>query len=168
MTSRTDPLRRVRVEYITEESVYGTVLVSAVIVASGSHGTTSMQLFVSVLVAVIVFWAAHVYAGTIAGHGIDPAAPTSLSESFRHALRRSIGFLTSAVPPSLVLLLGALQAIDDTVAIWTALWLGVAILFVLGFTVFALRGDSWLVRILGAFGTAAFGIAMILLKAVIH
>jgi hypothetical protein len=39
---------------------------------------------------------------------------------------------------------------------------------VLGFTVFALRGDSWPTRILGALGTAAFGIAMILLKAFIH
>jgi hypothetical protein len=67
-----------------------------------------------------------------------------------------------------VLLLGALEAIDDTIAIWTALWLGVVILFVLGFAVFALRGDSWPVRILGALGTAAFGVAMILLKALIH
>jgi hypothetical protein len=168
MTTRVDPLRRARVDYITEESVYGTVLVSAVIVASGPYGPTSMQLFLNVLVAVIVFWAAHVYAGTIAGHGIESAPRTSLSESFRRSLRRSVGFLTSAVPPSVVLLLGALEAIDDTVAIWTALWLGVAILFVLGFTVFALRGDSWPVRILGALATAAFGVAMILLKALIH
>jgi hypothetical protein len=67
-----------------------------------------------------------------------------------------------------VLLLGALQAVDDTVAIWTALWLGVIILGVLGFIVFSLRGDSWPVRILGALGTAVFGVAMIFLKALIH
>lgn len=160
--------RRARVDFITEESVYGTVLVSGVIVASGPYGPSPMQLFLNVVGAVVVFWAAHVYAGTIAGHGVGPANRSGLAESFRRSLKRSVGFLTSAVPPSLVLLLGALKAIDDSVAIWTALWLGVVILFVLGFVVFAMRGDSWPVRILGAVGTAAFGAAMILLKALIH
>ena len=58
--------------------------------------------------------------------------------------------------------------VDDTIALWVALWLGVAILAVLGFIVFALRGDSWPIRILGAISTALFGVAMIILKAVIH
>jgi hypothetical protein len=161
-------LRRARVEYITEESVYGTVLVSGMIVAAGAYGSSSLQVFWTVLVTVVVFWAAHVYAGTIAGHGIGRDDHGSLAESFRHSLRRSVGFLTSAIPPSIVLLLGGLRIIDDTVALWVALWLGVAILAALGFIVFALRGDSWPVRILGAITTALFGIAMIVLKAVIH
>jgi hypothetical protein len=163
-------LRRARLDYITEESVYGTVLVSGMIVVAGSYGATSMQVFLSVFGTVVVFWAAHVYAGTIAGHGIseDVGDDTSLLTAFRRALRRSVGFLTSALPPSVVLLLGALDAVDDKVAIWVALWLGVVILAVLGFIVFSLRGDSWPVRILGALGTAVFGIAMILLKALIH
>jgi hypothetical protein len=161
-------LRRARVDYITEESVYGTVLVSGMIVAAGSYGSSAIQVFLTVIVTVIVFWAAHVYAGTIAGHGVDPRESTSLGVSFRRSLRRSVGFLTSALPPSIVLLLGALQVVDDTVALWVALWLGVAILAALGFVVFALRGDSWPVRIFGALTTALFGVAMIVLKAVIH
>lgn len=168
MTTAPDALRRARVEFITEESVYGTVLVNGMIVAAGSHGASSWTVFVTVVVTVIVFWAAHVYAGTIAGHGIDMPRGTSLSVSFHRSLRRSVGFLTSAVPPSIVLLLGALRVVDDTVALWVALWLGVVILGVLGFTVFALRGDSWPVRIIGTITTALFGFAMIILKAVIH
>ncbi|MFP3466771.1 hypothetical protein [Leifsonia sp. SIMBA_070] len=161
-------LRRVRVDYITEESVYGTVLVSGMIVATGGHGSSSIQVFVTVISTVAVFWAAHVYAGTIAGHGLDEGGRSGLASSFRAALRRSLGFLTSALPQSAVLLLGALHTIDDTAALWAALWLGVAILAVLGFTVFALRGDSWPIRIIGAVTTALFGVAMIVLKAVIH
>ena len=164
----TDALRRARVDFITEESVYGTVLVNGMIVATGSHGASSMSVFVTVLTTVVVFWAAHVYAGTIAGHGVDMGERASLAASFRRSLRRSVGFLTSAVPPSVVLLLGALRVVDDTIALWVALWLGVAILAVLGFIVFALRGDSWPIRILGAISPALFGVAMIILKAVIH
>ncbi|WP_345761750.1 hypothetical protein [Diaminobutyricibacter sp. McL0608] len=165
-----EALQRARLDYITEESVYGTVLVSGMIVVAGSYGATSWQVFLSVFGTVVVFWAAHVYAGTIAGHGVseEVEGDSSLLTAFRRALRRSVGFLTSALPPSIVLLLGATQAIDDAVAIWTALWLGVIILGVLGFIVFSLRGDSWLVRILGALGTAVFGVAMIILKALIH
>ena len=148
--------------------MYGTVLVSGMIVVAGSYGATSWQVFLSVFGTVIVFWAAHVYAGTIAGHGAFEGDDSSLWTAFRRALRRSVGFLTSALPPSVVLLFGATKAIDDKTAIWVALWLGVVILAVLGFIVFTLRGDSWPMRILGSLGTAVFGVAMILLKALIH
>ena len=163
-----EALRRARLDYITEESVYGTVLVSGMIVVAGSYGATSWEVFLSVFGTVVVFWAAHVYAGTIAGHGAFEGDDSSLGTAFRRALRRSVGFLTSALPPSVVLLLGATQTVDDKVAIWVALWLGVVILAVLGFVVFSLRGDSWPIRILGALGTAVFGVAMIILKALIH
>jgi hypothetical protein len=138
------------------------------IVASGSHGGSAILVFWAVIGTVIVFWAAHVYANTIAGRGVLSTERPSIGTSFGRSLRRSNGFLTSAVLPCFVLLLGALNAINDTVAIWTALWLGVAILAVLGFVVFGLRGDSWPMRILGSLGTAAFGFAMIILKALVH
>ena len=44
----------------------------------------------------------------------------------------------------------------------------VLLLGVIGYSAFAIRRSSWPVRILGCLGTAAFGVAMILLKAVIH
>jgi hypothetical protein len=164
----TGVFRRASNRYITGASVDGTVLVSGIIVAAGSHGASSIQVLSAVIGTVIVFWAAHVYAHTIAAHGSVPGEHPKLSTSFRSSLRNSNGFLTSAVLPSVVLLIGALHAIDDTVAIWIALWVGVAILAILGFVVFWLRGDSWRFRILGSLGTAAFGVAMILLKAIIH
>lgn len=67
-----------------------------------------------------------------------------------------------------MLLLGALRVVPDGIANWVALWLGVVILGFLGYSALASRGRSWPIRILGCLGTAAFGVTMILLKALIH
>lgn len=157
-----------RGSFVTEESVYGTILVSGMIVVAGEYKATSWQTFVIVIGTVLVFWVAHVYAGTVAGHGVIEGDETTLGTALRRAIRRSAGFLTSALIPSVVLLIGALRVIPDNIAIWVALWLGVVILGVLGYSAFALRGSSWPVRILGCLSTAALGVAIILLKALIH
>lgn len=161
-------LPRMRTTFVTEESVYGVVLVSGMIVVSGGYGSTSLQTFFSVIGMVMVFWAVHIYAGTVAGHGVVEGDQTTLAVAFHRSVRRSLGFLLSALPPSFILLLGALRVVDDSWAKWTALWLGVVILAVLGFSAFTVRRSPWPVRIAGALGTASFGLAMIALKAIIH
>jgi RsiW-degrading membrane proteinase PrsW (M82 family) len=160
--------RIVRATFVTEESVYGVLLVSGMIVASGGHGESSWRVFWSVAITVVVFWAAHVYAGTVAHHGLDHDRVVGLKESLGIALLRSRGLLLSATIPLLILLLGATRAIPDNVAIWAALWAGVVVLAVLGFIAFHRRGAPWPVQVLGALVTAGFGIALIVLKAVIH
>ncbi|MEV1131485.1 hypothetical protein [Agromyces sp. NPDC049794] len=158
----------VRTTFITEESVYGVILVAGMIVVSGGHGDTAWRVFWTVLITVLVFWAAHVYAGTVARHGLDHDRVVGLGEAFRMSLRRSLGLLASSAIPLVILLLGATRAIPDAYAIWAALWAGVAVLAVLGWIAFARRGASWPVRLAGSLGTAGFGIAMIVLKAVVH
>lgn len=162
----TNPL--VRATFVTEESVYGVILVSGMIVVSGGHGASSWSVFWTVVATVIVFWAAHLYAGTVAHHGLDHERVVGLREAFRGAFRRSLGLLASALIPSFILLLGATKAIPDALALWTALWAGVAVLAVLGYIAFQRRGAAWPMRIVGALATAGFGVAMIVLKAVIH
>ncbi|WEO78790.1 hypothetical protein BJQ94_07105 [Cryobacterium sp. SO2] len=167
--SRPAPVsRRFLGGFVTEASVYGTILVSGMIVVAGGYGATSWQTFLGVIGTVIVFWAAHVYAGALVEYGVKKAEDPSMGTALRLSLRHSLGFLTSAVPPSIVLLLGALRVVPDDVAVWTALWLGVLILGALGYSAFALRGSPWPVRILGSVGTAGLGIAMILLKVGVH
>ncbi|MET0716716.1 MAG: hypothetical protein ABWY57_17610 [Mycetocola sp.] len=157
-----------KLEFITEESVYGTVLVCGMIVVSRGYGASSWDTLELVLGTVVVFWIAHLYAGTVADYHTAEGEEASLRAAFRRALRRSIGFLTAAIVPSIALLLGALEAIPDDVAVWVALWLGVAMLAVIGYHVAAAHGNSWPVRILSSLATAAMGIAMILLKVLIH
>ena len=157
-----------RTTFATEESVYGVILVSGMIVVAGGHGESSWSVFWTVLITVIVFWAAHVYAGTVARHGLDHEQMIGLREAFRISFKRSLGLLASALIPSSILLLGATRAIPDAYAIWVALWGGVVVLAVLGWIAFSRRGSSIPIRIAGSLGTAAFGIAMIVLKAFIH
>src|SRR5687768_453072 len=162
------PNTLVRAAFVTEESVYGVLLVSGMIVVAGSHGESSWSVFWTVIVTVIVFWAAHLYAGTVAHHGLDHDRVVGLREAFRGAFRRSLGLLASALIPSFILLLGATKAVPDLLAMWAALWAGVFVLAVLGFIAFRRRGASLLMQIVGALVTAAFGVAMIVMKAFIH
>lgn len=148
--------------------MYGVILVAGMIVVAGGYSRNAWTVFTTVVFTVVVFWAAHVYAGTVAHHGLEEGRVTGLREAFQASLRRSLGLLTSALIPSAILLLGATRVIPDNATIWVALWVCVAVLFVLGFVGFTRRGASWPWRIVGALGTAAFGFAMILLKALVH
>ena len=161
--------RFMRTTFATEESVYGVILVSGMIVVAGGHGESSWTVFWTVLITVIVFWAAHVYAGTVARHGLDHDRMIGLREAFRISFRRSLGLLASALIPSFILLLGATRAIPDAVRDlgWRSGWACV-VLAVLGWIAFSRRGSPWPVRLAGALGTASFGIAMIVMKAFIH
>ncbi|HWI31225.1 MAG TPA: hypothetical protein VNT50_07025 [Microbacterium sp.] len=160
--------RMIRASFATEQSVYGVILVSGMIVVSGSYRSTSWQVFWSVLITVGVFWLAHVYAGTVAHHGLDHGRILGIRESFREAVAQSWGLLASALIPSLILLLGATQVVPDYVAIWAALWSGVLVLAVLGYVAFLRRGAPIWIRLIGAVTTAAFGLIMMLMKAIIH
>ena len=161
-------LRLVHTHFATDEGVYGVILVAGMIVASGSTKSTALAVFAAVVGTVIVFWAAHVYAGTVAHHGFEDGRIVGIRASFRAALRRSWGLLVSALIPCAILLLGALHLIPDLTAVWIALWTCVAVLAVLGYIAFARRRARWYVRVLGAMATAGFGVVMILLKAWIH
>jgi hypothetical protein len=161
-------LHLVQRHFATDEGVYGVILVAGMIVASASHGAVALQVFGQVVGTVIVFWAAHVYAGTVAHHGFEDGRIIGIRESFRAALRRSWGLLVSALIPCSILLLGVAQVVPDDAVAWLALWVCVAVLAVLGYIAFARRRAPWHIRLLGAMATAGFGFLMILLKSGIH
>lgn len=154
--------------FVSEEAVYGLLLVAGMIVTAGMHGDSSWAVFWTVVGTVLVFWAAHIYAGTVAHLHVGPRQHADVRSAFGAAVRRSSGLLVGAAVPAVILLLGASQAIDDENAMWFALWAEVAVLAVLGYIAFLKRGATIPVRVLGALTTALFGVAMIVLKAVIH
>ena len=161
-------LHLVRRHFATDEGVYGVILVAGMIVASASGDTTAWAVFLSVVGTVVIFWAAHVYAGTVAHHGFEGGRIIGIRESLRGALRRSWGLLVSALIPSSILLLGVAKIVPDDTAAWIALWVCVAVLAVLGYIAFARRRARWHIRVLGSLATAGFGLLMILLKSGIH
>jgi hypothetical protein len=161
------PMRFIRETYRSEHTIYGTVLVSAV-TAVGWRFETDEEVLGFLVGTVIVFWIAHLYAGVIA----RPMSPGPWWGSVRHAIghaaRNSVGMLIAMLLPALVLLTAVFGWVDEYVAYYIALWLGVAILAVLGFLNSARRGSSWPARIVGGLVTSAFGLVIIWLSALVH
>ncbi|MBT2484360.1 MULTISPECIES: hypothetical protein [unclassified Microbacterium] len=156
----------------TEAAVYGTILVSGLVAVSSAHGETSFVVLLTVGVTVLVFWGAHVYAGTVArlsDHTEKAHGPrVGITAAFTSSVQHSLGMLTSAAVPAAFLLAGTTRVISDDAANDAALWSGVVILTFLGYVAFLRRGSSQLVRILGALGTASFGAVFVVLKALVH
>ncbi|WP_394249350.1 hypothetical protein [Arthrobacter pityocampae] len=159
---------RVDAGFVSEEAIYALILVAGIIVTAGRHGDSSWAVFWIVMGTVVVFFVAHIYAGTLAHLNVGPHDRMEMGAAFGAAVRRSSGLLVGAAVPAVILLLGASRAIDDENAMWVALWAEVAVLAVLGYIAFARRRAPVPIRILGALTTALFGLAMIGLKVIIH
>jgi hypothetical protein len=162
--------RALRPGFGTEAAVYGTILVSGLVAVSSAHGETSAVVLLTVAITVLVFWGAHVYAGTVArlGEYANDTASIGVRAAFRQSVRHSFGMLSSAAVPALILLAGTTRIIPDDIANDVALWSGVVILAFLGYVAFLRRGSSPLVRIAGALGTASFGVVLVILKSLVH
>jgi len=176
---------------VSADAIYGTILFAALIGASGGEHSTNgegdgipgdasfhgialhfgdsainrgavLDTLLLAGVTLVVFWLAHVYARTVAGHGEAKSVRLALGE----ALEESSGMLIAAVPPTLVLLLGAAGVLPDA-SDWS-LVLAVAVLGVLGWQSFAERGTGVLGRIVGAIVSALLGLALMILNASVH
>ena len=106
-----EPNWRVHQVLLTEEAIYGLILVSGMIVVSGQSGTASIEVLVTVIVTVAVFYAAHVYAGAVAR--LAAVGRTGhLRHALAHAARQSSGLLVAAVVPVVILALGTTHVIS--------------------------------------------------------
>ena len=154
--------------YRTEYSIYGVVLVSAII-AVGWEDETDLDVLLFTLGSVVVFWLAHIYAGTVAREEETegPRPPAILAAALASA-RHTAGLLTAMVLPTIALLLAVVGVLDEYVAYYLALWVGVAVLAVLGWAASARRDSPWYWRLMSAVVTASLGVLVIWLGALIH
>lgn len=152
---------------MSEEAVYGLILVSGMIVVSYTLTGTSLSALITVVTTVIVFFAAHVYAGTLARLAATDGK-AGLPDSLRASARHSVGMLLISLIPVTVLLLGVTRAVDDDLAVWTALSVDTAALAVLGWLAVSKWTSSFWLRLSSALVTAAFGGVLVLLKAFLH
>ena len=159
-------LRAVR----TESAIYGVVLVSALI-AVGWEDDTDLEVLLFTLGTTGVFWLAHVYAGTIAREeGPESGRPrwrAILAAARRSAVDTS-RMLLAMVLPTAFLGMAALGWLDEYVAYYIALWVGVLVLAVIGWWTAARRGGPWGWRILSALVTASLGLLVIWLSSLVH
>jgi hypothetical protein len=152
---------------MSEEAIYGLILVSGMIVVSYNLTGTSLSALITVVVTVIVFFCAHVYAGTLARLAATDGK-LGLPESLREAVLHSLGMLLISLAPVAVLLLGVTKAVPDDSAVWFALFIDTLALGILGWLAVAKWTRHWWLRLASALITAAFGGVLIVLKAFIH
>lgn len=183
---RDSALPRFLARIVTPEAVYGLVLFAAIVAAISDesdadtggaaldlNGTTypinqSTGVLIFVVLSTLVFWAAHVFAHAVAGHGVRDGRPVPLREATRRAFHNSAGMLYAPILPAVPLLLGAFGLIPDTVTVDAALWTSVGVLAILGFLAFTAKRANWIIRILGGLGTALLGLFIIGLNAAMH
>lgn len=156
----------------TEPAIYGVVLVAGLVVIVGESAEASWDVFVKVCATVAVFWAAHVYAGTVAHLADEPDSSVPLSRravvAGRVAVEHSWGMLLAAVIPLSLLLVGHGHVLDAQQAVWAALWLSVVLLGVLGYAKAAIWTTRLRVRLVSAAITSALGLVLVLLKIAVH
>ncbi|MET0829687.1 MAG: hypothetical protein ABWY26_09220 [Microbacterium sp.] len=152
---------------MSEEAVYGLILVSGMIVVSYDLTGTSLSALVTVVVTVLVFFVAHVYAGTLARLAATDGK-IGLPESLRAAARHSLGMLLISLAPVTVLLLGVTRVVPDDLAVWLALIIDTLALGVLGWLAVAKWTQHFWLRLASALITAAFGLTIVALKAFIN
>ena len=113
--------------------IYGTIIVLAVVVAGArAYEHEAGHIAGLVAVTVLVFWLAHVYSHALA-HAVAQDEHLSLAE-LRRIARREASILEAAVPPLVALLIGALGIVSTEVAVWSAVVLGLVVLFAQGLT----------------------------------
>ena len=147
--------------------IYGTVIVSAVIVAAPDNDP-DLELVVLTLLTIAIVTVAHVFSEIVAGEHTVTNPPTPFRVVLRHAFGHAAGLLISAVLPLACLLIGSLGGFTRPFAYYAALGVGVLSLALLGWFVFAHRGNAWPIRLAGAVGTALLGAVVVWLNTVIH
>lgn len=153
--------------YGTEHAIDGTVLVSALI-AVGWKYETDLEVFLFTLGTVGVFWLSHIYAGVVAGDGSAAHPREAVWVRALAAARHSAGMVLAMLLPAFFLLLATVGVLDEYVAYYIALWVGVGILAVLGYVNAARRGKRWPLRLLNAAATSALGLIIIWLSTLVH
>jgi hypothetical protein len=153
---------------VTADAVYGLILYAALLAVVSVGHVDALEVLLVSFFSLVVFWAAHVYAGTIANHGMRDGIEIPLARAFRESIAHASGMLYAAVLPSIVLVLGSLHVLTTNNSVSYALVVVLLMLAALGYQSFAARRAKMVVRIFGALGTAAFGLVMIVLNTIVH
>lgn len=144
-------------------AIYGLIVFAAFITISSDHAADAWDILDTSAWTLVVFFLAHVFAHTLTDHGERGFLQASL-----HAVQHAAGMLYAAIPATAVLVVCGIRgtSVPDTYA--ATVWATTLVLAVLGYVAYWRRGAHLLVRILGAIGTAALGLFIVLLEYVVH
>jgi hypothetical protein len=144
-------------------AIYGLIAFAAFITISSDHAEDPWDMLDTAVWTLLVFYIAHVFAHTLTDHGEH-----GFAKATRHAMQHAAGMLFAAVPAAIVLVVCGLQGTGVDDAYVASIWATTAVLAVLGYVAYWRRGAHPVVRLVGAAGTAALGLIIVLLEYAIH
>jgi len=147
-------------------AIYGTILATTVVAASGSHPEPLARTIVLVLGTSLVFWAAHVYAIELAARLV--AGRPLAREEILHVARQEWPMLQSSWPLLAALLAGQVGLLDPERAVNVALAVGIGALFVYGLVIGRQERSGWPHVLLNGIASGSFGLAILGLKLLVH
>jgi hypothetical protein len=153
--------------YRSESAIYGVVLVGSLI-AIAWREQTDLEVLAFTWGAVVVFWLAHVYAGTVSREETGAPRLRAILAAARTSAAHSSGMLLAMVLPTIFLLLATLKWMDEYVAYYLALWAGTVVLAFIGWFTARRRGGHWGWWLLSALVTATLGLLVIWLGSLVH
>jgi len=148
-------------------AIYGQILVTSLVGAlSEDSEIEAGYILVSVVVTMLIFWLAHVYAEAMS-RGLEAGRHLGWAE-VRGLAAGEWPLVQAAFPTAIVLALGAIGVFSTETAVGLAIAVGVVALFTWGLAIGRASGSSWAVALLGAAISAGFGLVVVGLKAVVH
>jgi hypothetical protein len=148
-------------------AIYGTVLATSLVAAfSEAFEYSAFEIAVSVFVTGIVFWLAHVHSRLFADR-YAARRPLTRAEVVTE-FQTEWPMVQTVIPPTIVLLLGAVGLFSRETSIDIAIGVGIGALVAWGLEM-GRRERLSPVRVIGVTLTNTFfGVAIVILKAIIH
>ena len=145
-------------------TVHGTIVAASVLAVSAADGALgSLQVAAYVLATVVVFWFAHGWA-----HALGARAAGQPNHGLLDGLRDQLPVLEAVGPPLAALGVARLLGATNETAVSIAVWVCVGALTLLGAGVAHREGERPHQVVLTAAGCGALGLAMVVLKTVVH
>jgi hypothetical protein len=148
-------------------AIYGQILVTSMVGALSEDSDIDAEyILVSVGATMLVFWLAHVYAAALS-RGLEVGRHVRWAE-FRSLAIDEWPLVQATFPTAIVLALGAMGVVSTQTAVDVAIAVGVVALFSWGLAIGRASGSSWAAALIGAMISAAFGLVVVGLKAIVH
>jgi protein-S-isoprenylcysteine O-methyltransferase Ste14 len=148
-------------------AIYGTIVAAGVLAVSSAaadDGSDALETAVYMVATVVVLWLAHAWAHTLG----DRAVSEHEARELRQVLVHDLPLALSVLPALAALALASLFGASDERAIDAAIWVCAIVLGAAGAGIARREGASTLNVIGSAAGTAALGMVLVVLKAVVH
>lgn len=146
-------------------SIYGTVLADSVLATESERQTTLRDLIYAELVSVTIYWLAHVYADFL---GSRPTPGHRGARRLLDTMAHEWSLVTASFVPLLAVLLAAAAGASVQTATLAGMWTGVGTLVLWGEIAGRHSGRGTWASLVYGLVAGALGVALILLRVLLH